>query len=930
MAFPQTPLPIVVEMLIDGVWTSISSPNRIRADSEITITRGGSNRQSSVSAQTCQFTVDNDDAFFSNRNPASVNYGKLPNSTQVRASVSNSTRSLLLLDYEDGSRAKTTDKAALDIVGDIDVRIDIEPVRWRNGDRRMLLCGKWVRTTQQSWIVRVDELGYARYSWSTGGTDATVVTVASTARMPMTGRKALRVTHDVNNGAGGNTVTFYTSDTINGAWTILGAAVITAGVTSIFSSTAEVEIGTASAGAGYGEVFSTTDPFVGRIYGMEVRNSAGTLVADFDPTAQAEGATSWADGLGNTWTIEEQAEVTTADRRFTGELSAAPMSWDGTGRDVVANITASGVLRRLGQGNTPLRSPIFRNLSTMEPTGYWPMEDDSGAATAGNAVAGGQAATVVDATFGSDDALPASSGVLRLGGTGPIVSGTALSTANGTLANLVFYVCFPSIPLSDVTIISVFGNGAVRRWDLVVGTAAYSINGYDGDGTLIAGGPVLFSGGEPDQWVAFNLKLETNGANTDMDFVWHVVGGDGFLSLTDSYAGTTGRFTSWITQGVAALSDVKIAHVMLTQYDVPFLTIPFRDTSNAYFGETSTERFERLCSEEGIQAFVVGDRDDVETMGYQPIDTLIEILEDCAAAEQGILYEPRDALGLTLRTRASLHNQRGAALDYSLKHLSGALDPTPDDQNIRNDITATRPFGSFRRSVVESGPMSIQAPPDGVGRFDSSEVVNVSTDDRLQSSAENLTFLGTWDEDRYPRVQVDLHRDALLADAALSALVCRTDVGDYLSIDNMPTFATYDLVELIAVGMQERLGTFNWSFIFNANPYGPYYAEYLENDEVYEGRCAETDTTLGADINTTATSLSLVTPSPYPVWVTTATHPAEFPLDIVVGGEIMTVTAIVNATSPQTATVTRSVNGVVKSHLINAPVIVRFPIRATH
>jgi hypothetical protein len=42
--------------------------------------------------------------------------------------------------------------------------------------------------------------------------------------------------------------------------------------------------------------------------------------------------------------------------------------------------------------------------------------------------------------------------------------------------------------------------------------------------------------------------------------------------------------------------------------------------------------------------------------------------------------------------------------------------------------------------------------------------------------------------------------------------------------------------------------------------------------------------------------------------------------DITVGGERMTVTNIAGGSSPQTFTVTRSVNGVSKTHLVNTPV----------
>jgi hypothetical protein len=48
--------------------------------------------------------------------------------------------------------------------------------------------------------------------------------------------------------------------------------------------------------------------------------------------------------------------------------------------------------------------------------------------------------------------------------------------------------------------------------------------------------------------------------------------------------------------------------------------------------------------------------------------------------------------------------------------------------------------------------------------------------------------------------------------------------------------------------------------------------------------------------------------------VTSADLPADFPIAITVGGEVMSLTAVTGTSSPQTGTVTRSVNGVVKAH----------------
>jgi hypothetical protein len=58
-------------------------------------------------------------------------------------------------------------------------------------------------------------------------------------------------------------------------------------------------------------------------------------------------------------------------------------------------------------------------------------------------------------------------------------------------------------------------------------------------------------------------------------------------------------------------------------------------------------------------------------------------------------------------------------------------------------------------------------------------------------------------------------------------------------------------------------------------------------------------------------TVAVATDSGSAIWTTNS---ADWPFDILVGGERMTVTAISGASSPQTFTVTRSVNGIMKTH----------------
>ena len=75
-------------------------------------------------------------------------------------------------------------------------------------------------------------------------------------------------------------------------------------------------------------------------------------------------------------------------------------------------------------------------------------------------------------------------------------------------------------------------------------------------------------------------------------------------------------------------------------------------------------------------------------------------------------------------------------------------------------------------------------------------------------------------------------------------------------------------------------------------------------------------------VSASATSLSVS--SVGVVWADTVSDAAEFPFDIMVEGERMTVTAISGTTSPQTFTVTRAVNGVSRPHSAAAEVHVYY------
>jgi len=914
MAFPDDLLTLKGELYIDGAWVDVSEYIRgINGQNAFRINRGYANEQKSLQAATCSFRLNNPEGRFSNRNPLSPYYGKLPRNTPFRVRVDEADSYLRVGPFVSGSKAVADDAAALDITGDIDIAVDIEPSSWTDSYSRTI-AGKYKTSSdQRSWFFALRETGGLQFLWTTDGTLATRKIVNSTAVLPAsTDRLSVRAVLDVNNGAAGNTVTFYYSTAgPTGPWTVLGSPVVTAGTTSIFNSNAGLDIG----GATPYNMFTGGSNFNGKLHRVIVKNSSGTVVADADFANVEPGTNSVLDSYGNTFVLGNGARVSNDAVRFVGEISKIPYQADSTNTDVYSSVDASGIIRRLSQGATPLHSPLYRMLSQYSPTAYFPMEDGSGATSLANAASNAPAGTLNLVSFTSDPDLAGSAGVMNIDDANSAVHGEARSTANTSSASFSFFFKMPALPASNTLLIRLFcSSGPVRRWDITATpTGTFIITGYSGTNAVVTTDTANPPFTHTNTWVSMNLALSTVSGNLNWVVNYNQVGSSDFRTTgINSVAGSVGRFTDFYIWSSSNLVGTKFAHLMMTQASFSVVSYAYANASVGYAGETAMDRMARLCLEENVPFFYYDNGGDSEQMGPQPTDTFINLLEDCRQVDDGLLFEPRDVLGIEYISRAGLLNLPVTfELDMSLGHLSPDFLPVDDDQRLRNDVTVSRPNGSSATAVKEDGPNSILPSPDGVGRYTESLTLNAFDDSRLSYLAAWKVFLGTWDEARYEQVFVQLSRQPYANSSALTGAVISADVGSYGTVAGLPIFQSADDVELLVLGYEEILGQRQWDIRWNAVPYGPYKANIL--DVSGPDRLDAEDSSLASGVNSTATSLSITAVEDSP-WITTAANPTEFPFDIRVGGEIMTVTAISGTSFPQTFTVTRSVNGVVKSH----------------
>jgi hypothetical protein len=888
---------------IDGAEVEAVDDGGVYTRDGVTITRGYADENSNLRPGRASFTLKNHDLHYTGDNPMSPYHGKFGQGTPWRlAAFRYPTVKGLWTPPSTAGGATTPDSVALSITGDIDLRA-AAPVHQ---------VGYYLVTKAGSYALMVDSTNHVALQWI--ASFPTTITRTSTATVPA-GHTAYRATLDVNNGAAGHTVTFYTAAAWGDAWVQLGSTVVTAGTTSIVNSTeAAFTAGTTG----------TAGPMC--ITHAEILSGiSGTVVASPDYTVQTDGDDAFADAQGNTWTVDADSYIGSgiSQTRFVGEMSEAKHLRDASDTDHYVRTEVSGITQRLSQGGgaklaTALETWIpQRTAASFKAEGYWPLNEGLGA-VAGRSRLGGADMVFTSPTnpigrFGSGDVrLPwLDNGITMFAGDtmrGIVNMASGSATAwefdfiyacqdgADTVVNMytaskkVWHIYFrPSI--NDIGFI---GPDGIEH-----GTATWDFDPFDGVGKLVQF-RVWPNAGVPTTAQAF-LVISTNyegeGAFGTNDIIDDGLQAGNPLTAVSQlewfefeHIGTAER--PFVLSHVAAFSALDLTSIY---------TIEVPAAGNIL--EQADARMTRVTDEKDVP-FTTESSYVTALMGAQKPTDFLSIMDECATADAGLLFESRDALSLRYRPLAELHNDDAVlTLDYAGSQVAPPFEPVRDDQMVRNAVTAKRTDGGEATFEQTVGRYSVSDPVDGgVGRYDSTVTVNVRSDNQLGNVAGWAVHLGTWDEPRTPTVTVipDELSDEL-ADAVFAV-----DVGDRIDITNLSALGIYDTVSLLVLGYTETWDSAVQRITFNCVPQRPYRVVRL--DTAGMGKLDSLGTTLNEDLDTTETSVEVAV-SDAGLWSTTAT-----PITITVGGEVMTVTNVTGASSPQTFTVTRSVNGVVKTH----------------
>ena len=952
-AFPAGPLNLQAGLQLGGAWSDITGYLQMAGGvTAVSVSRGRPDEATQPTPQTAAVQLNNTDARFSVHNPGPY-YPNLQRNTPLRVSVPDA-GTHLRLEGDQASNFYTLSAAPLNLAGDLDARIDLNLSNWTASH----LASKWsLAAGNFSWAFLLNADGTLAFWYTTDG--STAITATSAVPLPWPGgRTSLRATFTVLT----QTVTFWYATSIGGTYAQLGAAVVASvSVAAIFAGNGSLRVGYHpyfAALTGYQGNFQTgasglappAPPGItwapsaygglnGKVYEFQLRNGInGPLVADPIFSSVSPGATSFPDAQGNTWSASGTAEITGRKYRYHGEVPEWPPRSDPTGKDAWVPVQASGQLRRAAQRTSPIQSPLrrawARATGPYAPIAYWPGEDGPSSTRIASGLANGQPMNVTRGKpqFASSTAFACSAPIPALNNSswyGKIPDYT--QPANP--ANVTRFIL--SVPATGVTpgtdLVELYTWGTFGRLALSYATS--------GDGLRLTGfafpdGGLLFDSGNvalPVKGVPLmaEMALTISGGT----ITWHLntlnvlelTGGQG---ATGTISGTLGK--GWAI-GVSPNADeagTAIGHIAFqSQYSpMDFSSgFPLLGPLSAWQGETAALRFARLCAEQGFASRVVGYPAASVPMGPQSIDTFANLLQECESADHGLIFEPRQALALGYRTSGSLCNQGSAtsgalplALSFASDHIAGGtLEPADDDQLIINDETVTRASkGSSYEAVLTAAQyaatsaLSAQNPPAGVGAYQDSQTINVPYEGMLASQACWIVHTGTVNELRYPQIPVDL------ASSALSALfhpALDLDEGDFLQVTGGPAFIGPDAIRQLAWGLAEQLGVKTCLVQWSTRPESPYETLVAGTGAVSDPRYDTDGSTLHAGITAAAVSMLVDTAGSFPLWTTVA---GDFPFDIVMGGERITVGAISGTSSPQTfSSLTRSVNGIVKAHV---------------
>lgn len=583
------------------------------------------------------------------------------------------------------------------------------------------------------------------------------------------------------------------------------------------------------------------------------------------------------------------------------------------------DVRLSGPLGRVGQWRDILASPMRTQIGGYGTAlaGYWALEDGRDAQQLGNVVAGGQAASIRDATPGDDDRpAGAAASVLLAAGSTLVFRYRPMSTTGGYQV-----VIIAKVASTDGTLRELFSwrtsTGLTYAWR--VSNASYGLRVVDRDGSIILDDVVVHgSEGEPGQWITTRIKVSEAAGTVTVEPSWYAQAGTTFWGFTTTHAGPMGApLIGAVTPDPVVVAGARLAHhFVIAGTGTNLESGAFVAAFKGYTDERAADRFARLCASRGLPYVVRGTASLSARMGPQPQATFQDQLKQLRATEGGLIFDRADNIGVVLATRDYLYDQAAApVLELEWPGDVGrSLAETAAARDAHNLVIARNATGSTATAELTAGRAGTADPPAGSGRLDKTVDTNLFFDGDDAADAANwwLRFY-TQAVPRFDRITVDAD-----AHPELLAGCHAAEPGTFIRL----TGRTPDPLLLLVLSTAQRSGLARNVFTFAVAP-GAVYRVGVEDDA--GSRADSGSTTLAEDLDTTETAVDVATVDPAEAWNTAGGF------DLLIEGERMTLVSATTATLSagtwnQTLTVVRSANGVVKTHASGAEVHLADPV----
>lgn len=534
---------------------------------------------------------------------------------------------------------------------------------------------------------------------------------------------------------------------------------------------------------------------------------------------------------------------------------------------------ADGILGRILSWETPLQSPQYRRISRLTTLlGHWPCEDGRNATQLSNTVPGGRPGDIVGTVLGEDDDKP--NGVASCA---RFTENSDLSRAGGRFVRgsttagwqIAWSLKLPALPSGGLRQMISWRTTNGYFWAVNLDTGVFNVKVVDQVGTVLEDSSVVFTGfSPPDDHVSFRLKASASGGTVTAEFAWYVQEQSVPWGFSPTFTGTVGALDTWTMNGNSYMQDALFGQVYgVTGGTDDLLGFDAVRAFDGYVAETGGARFGRLLDEESIGWSIVGDADDTMPMGVQSSDPLKVQLQEIADTERGLIYDSQTVNEVELRTRFDLYRQTAVTFNWP-DDIAPPFQDRYDYVGVANRVVVSQRDGGEATASLETGRMSVQPAPDGIGERKDDLDVNVADELQLPIIAGFELANGTVPGPRFPQINFNL--DAL--SAVVKARVTSVAVGDRIVVDGF----LYDPLDLLVIGVDEEPGQKSRKISFTCVP-GQVFSQIGEYD-ADDTRYDLGTSTLAAVAQIGATTLSL-TMTADESWSTTDAY------DLVIAGE---------------------------------------------